>query len=563
VNDLEVVASAIREIGGPVSLDIETCPPRDALDPYKGEIRLLTLAVGEHSPWLLDLKSIGYELGPLKSVLETSEVLGHNLGFDALWLRLKCGVALKKVFCTMTASRLLAAGSDAANDLGQCLSRHLQLDLPKDQGRSDWGAAVLTPEQLHYAADDVVHLWKLKCALLAEIGKHGLEKVCALEQSLLPVVVEMEARGIAVDPEKLTSIREQAERELQDATTAVQQFVGDADFNPNSTAQVLEKFRGRGVHLPNTQEETLVACQDPLAQEILKYRVSKKLAEQAQSLLNAVGADGRIHASFNPMGTRTGRFSSSKPNLQNVGRGLRSCFVPRPGNVLVVADYSQIELRGAAATADEEMMLTAYKEGADLHRQTASLVLRKPLEEVLKEHRQLAKAVNFGLLYGQSARGLVRFAKTSYGVDLTESDAEAFRNRFFEAYPGLKRWHNENWQRAKNGATEVRTVTGRRRLLPSGPTKEWQRFTGLVNTVVQGGCADGLKYAMVNLAQRLPEGAHIVSTIHDELIVEAPQELAEEVKALVCQSMVEAMELLFPQVPIEVEAKVVANWGEK
>src|SRR5262249_28548000 len=144
--------------------------------------------------------------------------------------------------------------------------------------------------------------------------------------------------------------------------------------------------------------------------------------------------DGCIHTSFNPLGTDTGRFSSSDPNLQNVGRGaLRSCFIPPPGCAFIVADYSQIELRAAAVIANEEKMLNAYKEGADLHTQTASLILNKRVDEVCKDDRQLAKAVNFGLLYGQRAKGLVTQAKSRYGVELTEIEATEFRNRFFSA----------------------------------------------------------------------------------------------------------------------------------
>jgi DNA polymerase-1 len=231
--------------------------------------------------------------------------------------------------------------------------------------------------------------------------------------------------------------------------------------------------------------------------------------------------------------------------------------------LLVIADYSQIELRIAAVIAEERRMVSAYQQDADLHEQTASLVLSKALEQVSKQDRQLAKAVNFGLLYGQFPKGLVTYAEASYGVRLTIPEASQFRARFFEAYSNLARWHQRNWRKAKNGAGEVRTVTGRRRLLPTEASKEWQRFTGLVNTPVQGGSADGLKLAMIELAKRLPQGTHLILTVHDELIVETPTELAEQVCDIVRDCMVNAMARLFPEVPIEVEATVTTNWGEK
>ena len=563
LDDLQIVASTIRQMGGPVALDIETYPPKDALNPYKGEIRLLTLAAGEQRPWILDLKAIGYDLGPLKPVLEASEIVGHNLKFDALWLRVKCGVSLPKLFCTMTASRLLTAGSDEKNDLGECLRRYLQIDLPKDQARSDWGQIQLSPQQLRYAADDVVHLPKLKTALLAEIEQQGLTRTLTLELELLPVVVEMEARGIAVDHDKLAAIRDQANLNCEASKTTIQDLVGDQSFNPNSPAQLQGLFEARGISLPDTSADTLAACEDPLAAHIRDYRRYTKLAEQAQTLLEAIGEDGRIHASFNPMGTRTGRFSSSAPNLQNISReSLRACFIASPGNKCIVADYSQIELRAAAVIATEEQMLKAFAEGKDLHSRTAGLILGKPEADVSKEDRKLAKAVNFGLLYGQSAQGLVRYAKATYGLDLTTVEAEQFRARFFNAYRGLQRWHAEARTNA-NVATEVRTISGRRRLLPTDPKRWWDRFSGLVNTVVQGSCADGLKQAMVELSRRLPAGAGIVSTVHDELIVETPESLAEETKRLVEECMVQAMRELFPEVPIEVEIRICSNWGEK
>lgn len=169
---------------------------------------------------------------------------------------------------------------------------------------------------------------------------------------------------------------------------------------------------------------------------------------------------------------------------------------------------------------------------------------------------------NFGLLYGQSAPGLVRYAASSYGVHLELEQAEQIRRQFFRTYDRLRQWHGVSRNQADTGAREVRTVLGRRRLIPE-TASEWERFTALVNTPVQGSCADGMKRAIVLLAQRLPEGARLLSTVHDEVIVEVPETMADEVCALVQETLIEAMADLFPQVPIEVEAGVCAHWGEK
>jgi DNA polymerase-1 len=169
------------------------------------------------------------------------------------------------------------------------------------------------------------------------------------------------------------------------------------------------------------------------------------------------------------------------------------------------------------------------------------------------------------MLYGQSAKGLVRTAKGTYGVELSLAQAGEFSRKFFVAYSNIEQWHRRSRNKSRTGAQEIRTVTGRRRFLPHGTDSKtaWDRFTCLVNTVVQGSGADGLKCAMIQVARNLPEAAHLVNTIHDELIVETPQALAEQVKTTVHDCMVQEMAKLFPQVPIEVEVKVAANWGEK
>jgi DNA polymerase-1 len=169
---------------------------------------------------------------------------------------------------------------------------------------------------------------------------------------------------------------------------------------------------------------------------------------------------------------------------------------------------------------------------------------------------------NFGLIYGQSAPGLVRYAAASYGVHLDPDEAREIRAAFFRTYGHLRQWHGESHQQAERGVTEVRTRLGRRRLIPETAT-EWERFTALVNTPVQGGCADGMKQAIVNLADRLPKDSRILSTVHDEVIVEAPEADAESVRELVAATLREAMEALFPEVPIEVEAGTCHHWGEK
>jgi DNA polymerase-1 len=245
----------------------------------------------------------------------------------------------------------------------------------------------------------------------------------------------------------------------------------------------------------------------------------------------------------------------SKPNLQNLPRDARyrRCFAAPPGRVLVKADYSQIELRIAAKVAGEGRMIEAYRRGEDLHALTARQILGK--QDVTGADRQLAKAVNFGLLYGMGARGFRVYARSHYGVELTERQAQEYRGAFFAAYPGLARWH------AKVGRTgdspiETRTLAGRRR-------RGVVRFNDKLNCPVQGTGADGLKKALALLWQRRAEcpGAVPVLVVHDEIVVECDAGRAEAVAAWLKHAMLDGMAPLVRPVPVEVEVRAAPTWA--
>ncbi len=556
------VATIIRQSGAAVALDIETYG--NGLNPWRGDIRLLSLAIPDNPAWLLDLQSIGYDLGELGQCLQERQTIAHNAKFDLLWLRQKCALKLDNVFCTLTAARLLSNGKrELRNGLYACWERFLGLNHGEDQGKSDWGGMFLTEDQLEYAALDVFHLHELQEKQQLLINKEKLGDVLHLENRLIPVVVEMENRGFGINKERLLDVMVDYSTELNDALGSFKEAFGE-ETNPNSPSQLKKALEKKGVKLADTSEQMLKQEGLPPTTCILSYRSAKKQMEQAETLLKAIEEDGRIHARFEPTGTNTGRFSSKRPNLQNIGRGkLRHCFVPDEGNLLVVADYSQVELRVAAGVANEERMIEAYKNGVDLHRQTASLVLDKSIEDITKEDRQLAKAVNFGLLYGQSAKGLVAYAKKAYGVEMEYDRAREIHSRFFSAYSGLRKWHERSREAASKDLKSVRTVSGRVRWLPEGKDTEWIRFVGLLNTPLQGGSADALKQAMVDLADKLPSSASIVSTVHDELIVECTSDTAEEIKALVETAMLDAVQTMFPGVRFEVEAGICDSWAEK
>jgi DNA polymerase-1 len=470
----------------------------------------------------------------------------------------------KHVLCTLTAARLLVAGTKPGNNLDQCLERYLGIAPAADHSRSDWASMLLTEDQLAYAARDVAHLHDLLAAMESELAAAGLDAVWALETSLLPVVVGMEATGMHVERDKLRGVADEALKLARQATDDLRAALGNPGINPASPGQLLAALRAKGLKLESTAEEALKAADDGhLVPLVLAFREASKRAQQSEALIDHIKRDGRIHGRFEPLGTATGRFSSKEPNLQNIGRGeIREAFTAPEGKRLIVADYSQIELRAAAAIAGETKMIEAYQAGADLHKLTAAKVLGVDASQITKHQRQLGKATSFGLIYGQSAPGLVRYAATSYGVTMTEDEATRIRQAFFRTYGRLRQWHGLSHNQAEEGITEVRTRTGRRRLIPT-TASDWERFTALVNTPVQGGTADGMKHALVLIHDRLPKSARIVSTVHDEVVVECREESADQCREIITTAMVEAMSALFPEVPVEVEANVCTTWAEK
>lgn len=546
-----------------VALDIETYgkDKGDALDPRKGSIRLLQLAI-QKQVYVIDLHAVGEAIRTVLASLASRHLIGHNLAFDLSFLARQFDFKASSVFCTMTASRILGAGDlSQKHDLGAVVERLLNVELKKEHGASDW-SGVLSEEQWRYAANDVALLASLKCKLLVGLKDADLERTAELEMNTVLVAVELQRNGIALNVPKVSAIRDKLVIQQGDSLAALRRIAGDM-FNPNSPDQVLEALRARGHLVPDTKEDTLSQLADPLAFSIIETRQIKKQIESCDALLCRVEVDGRVHACFDPMQARTGRFSSKAPNMQNIPRGeLRSCIKARDGYKLIGADYSQIELRVAASISGEERMLEAYRKGADLHVQTASLVLGKDSSSISKDERQLAKAVNFGLLFGQKAKGLVIYARSNYGVKLEEARAAEIREAFLQAYPTLAAWQREQNEAAKH-VCEIRTIIGRRRRLPSNLDSWWMRYSALLNTPVQGSAADGLKFALCRLLLEQPDDCCLVSCIHDEILVEAPEERALEIKAMVEQIMVEEMQSLFPAVPIEVEAKIFETWADK
>lgn len=554
----------------PLGVDIETygeCSG-DALNPERGDIRLLSIAPPQGPPLLFDLQALGYNSVPWAELFADRELIAHNAAFELALLAAKLGILPTRWFDTHIAAKLLSNGDTPHNDLGNVLDTYLGVRIYKSLGASDWGAWFLIEAQLRYAANDVIYLGALRQALIQRLEAEGLTRCFNLESALLPIVAQMSLAGMPADRERLEQVLAEVALQIEGREEALRQYLGER-VNLESPKQLVRTLADTGCPVANTSEATLVKISHPVAKHLLAYRESTKVKQQALTLLKSIRPDGSIHAEFVQMGARSGRFSARTPNLQQIARGpLRSVFTAGlAGQRLIILDYNQIELRIAAALAPDELMLSAFRAKQDLHRATGAMLLGKPPEAITKDERQIAKSAAFGLVYGAGAQGLRNYAKATYGIDLSPRRSQEIRNKFFEHYQGLRAWHARA-HACESRVTEGRTVTGRRRLLHaavSGDSNDinWNAFQLQTNFPVQGSAADVLKLAMVKVSECLPAGAQLRACVHDELILTAPAEIAEHTLQLAHQAMIEAFTKLFPNVPIEVEGKVCANWSEK
>ncbi len=419
-------------------------------------------------------------------------------------------------------------------------------------------------------------------ALLAEVLAARLETaglsrlVAELEMPLIPVLVAMERAGIGIDKAAFAAFANEVTGRLSGLEADIVALAGKP-FNPRSSQQlgeILYTDLGLRAHgktpggAASTSQDALerLAGAHPLVDRILEFRKLEKLRSTYLAPMPALAdRDSRIHTTLNNMATATGRLSSSNPNLQNIpirgefGRRMRDCFTAGPGNRLVAADYSQIELRVLAHLSGEPALLDAFAHGADIHARTAAILFDKPEEAIAPDERRQAKTINFGLLYGMGPQKLSR----DLGIKLDA--AKAFIARYFERLPGLSAFYEGIVEAAKRDGF-VTTLAGRRRLLPDIASANSQLSSQArrqaINTVVQGGAADIIKMAMLAAAgdaELAGLGAVLVLQIHDELLLETPEAAAKDAGARLAGLMTGVISLA---VPLEVDWGTGRTWGE-
>ncbi len=423
---------------------------------------------------------------------------------------------------------------------------------------------------------DAGRLADLFAKMKAEITACGEDPLYnEIEFPLAQVLADMTRIGMLVDRDGIDQFGVKLRSELEQVLTRIHMETGSASFNPNSTKQLGEMlFVTMGLpHGKKTQRgwstdaETLEALRDyPLVEDILQYRAYQKLSSTyVEGLLKVIGEDGRIHTTFNQTEARTGRLSSDNPNLQNIpirtelGSQLRAYFIAKPGCVLVDADYSQIELRILAHVTGDEHMQQAFRSGQDIHRSTAARIYGIPQGEVTPRVRSGAKAINFGIMYGKGAYSL------SKDIGVTVKEADAFLKNYLAAFPSVSSYMDKTIADARaNGY--VSTLFGRRRALPELNSNSHNiRASGermARNTPIQGTAADVIKLAMVRVWKRLRDEkmeSRLILTVHDELIVEAPEAEAEKAAQILREEMEGCVHYA---VPLSTDVHTGKNWLE-
>jgi DNA polymerase-1 len=463
-------------------------------------------------------------------------------------------------FDTELGAYLLAAG-ERGHDLKSVAAMKLQKVLD---------------ESKHEDALDTIR--ELESVLRKELDEEKLTSVLErFEMPLIPILAKMEEEGIMVDVKYFKKLAEELRKEKAGLEKKMHELAGE-EFNPLSPKQlgyilfdVLE-IPTKGIKRGKTGISTAAAELEkmhglhPIIEMIEDYReLSKLLSTYVEAIPELVDDEGRVHTTFNQAVTATGRLSSSEPNLQNIpirtelGRKVRKGFIAKKGYVLLACDYSQIELRIAAALAKDKAMLEAFEKGEDIHTATAAKIWDLELKDVTKDQRRVAKAINFGLLFGQGPQGLSRTADISY------AEAKDFIDRYFVVFSGIREYMETSKALARSQGY-IETLFGRKRPLPEIDSPlhmvRAQAERMAINMPIQGTEADLIKLAMIVVARALPKvskDANVLLQVHDELVLEVPEKEVKKVAKVVVEAMQNVEKI---GCPIVVDAKAGKNWEE-
>lgn len=584
INDEQELIKLIRELSKYKQLCIDT--ETTSISAMEAELVGVGIGAEPKKAWYIPVNgSIPKRqvIAHLKPLLQNPELsfFGHNIKYDLHVLR-NVGIDIKNVgFDTMLASYIIAPQRQRHGLDPLTLEFFSKVKIPITdligKGKSEISMNEVPLEQVAaYCCEDVDYTIRLKQLFEKEMEEKHLEKLFQqIEMPLLPVLLEMEEKGIYLDTSQMDAMHDALEKKLTDLTLTIFNYASES-FNLNSPKQLGEVLFDRMGIRPakktatgySTSADVLEALQDthPIIPLILEYRTFEKLrSTYVDTLPKQINPKTmRIHCNFNQSGTATGRLSCQDPNLQNIpvrteeGRKIRSAFIPQlPDWSYLAGDYSQIELRLLAHLSDDPALIQAFQAGEDIHSYTASLVFGVPLNEITPQMRHAAKAVNFGILYGQQAFGLSK----ELGISIEE--AKSFINTYFDRYKRVGDYLEGCKESARRLGYSM-TLCGRKRPIPEMDNKNSfirqaaERLA--INTPLQGTAADLIKMAMIQIQQKLYTfQGYMVLQIHDELIFELPDHEIATLTPLVKNTMENVMQL---KIPLVVDISVGKNWGE-
>lgn len=583
IRTAEELRKAVEELAShpAIGLDTETTE----LDPYTSRLRLIQLAAPD-GVRIVDIDSFSNgdlerseSLAPLRALLGAARPIkiAHNAKFDAKFIKNKLGAELGGLFDTLLASQLVGAGDiEERHGLETVAARYLNEEVDKSERLSNWNFE-LSEAQLEYAARDAAILLPLREKLIERLKSESLVKCAQLEFECVPSVVDIELTGFYMHKERWLQQLAVVEKRRAQLAEELQEVLAEespqgslfgpqrADINLDSHQQLTNALQRLGIPVPDSTRNWKLqplAAQYPVIGTLLEYRtVQKALTSYGQNMIELINPiTGRLHADFRQIGAPTGRFSCTNPNIQQVPHAVeyRRCFSGHPEDKrLVIADYSQIELRILAEFSGDAGFIKAFISGADLHRVTAAQVFNISQDQVTPEQRSFAKGLNFGVVYGIGAQ---RFALMT---GLTVPQAEDVLRRYFSTYRQLDHYLREAADRAVRDR-QARTASGR--LVRFRYDEQDRQQISMTkrngkNTPIQGTSADILKRALRLLRDELREtSGKVVNIVHDEIVVEANATEAEDVAQRVERAMRVAGEEYIKTVPIKVETEIACEW---
>ena len=524
-----------------VGVDVETT----GLDCFKDRIRLIAV-YGD------DFSYVGDKLQEVEDILSDSTVLKvfHNALFDVSFLKV-AGIEVKNYSDTIVMAKIIS-NSAVFDSLEYLAKKYLNLELDKELQHSGNWQAELTQEHHDYCLKDAEVTLKLFRVLYDLIVERYLFPTYRTEISALPSLIELQTNGMMLDKSELRAYLEKLRVQHQELKERLE--IQLACENLNSPPQLLKSLQNLGVPIDNVEEKTLKKQSGmfPIVKELVQYKkLTKVLTTYGEKLLSLIETDNRVRGNWNLIGTATSRMTCKGPNFQGIPKEIKGFFHANPGHVFVIVDYSTVELRILAEISGCKKLIDAFNQGLDLHYETAKTVLGK--EGISDDERQIGKVINFGLIYGLTAYGLMNEINQIPGFNINKEEAQNFIDMYFMNYKGVAKYKNQQLK-----SPMVTTLGGR----------YWDSSNGLkllkdnqrLNYAIQASCAEGLKESLALLMMEKKDTWRLVGAIHDELICEVPEEDAEYAKSVIEKIMINGMRKLVKQVPIEVESHVSKVW---